>query len=526
MSTTETDAVIAAEAEPWDSDEFWAAKADLTRTESSYRDLVTRFLLHPCIEMMVLDGYRPQDVRQLALEWAHISTTDDTRIGYTRNASDLLSERKLVTSVGKYLARHWPHVPDHIRRDIQATFVPDRREIVRTAPEMIRAVENGPRSCMGSIHGSIRFTAVHKEMMNQWFADPVNNPEPPWALHPYSCYRPDLGWSMAVRHACQPDKSWRIDGRALILSRPNEKPVFVRTYKRNMSDPVSGWSETDFALQGWLTRSGYEKVDMWPDGALMHIPPLREGGTDRCVPYIDGGSRMLTLDLEAGVDLARFDSASGKVGSYQCETTTGYAAANVLKVKRSHPSLEDFAEENGYDEDECSICEDCHDPYHQDDGRTVGRDEDRYVCESCCDNSYTWVRGSSRWSGYREYYVESDNSAYLESSDYSVDADNLPDGVVCTEDGDYAERDDCVYVDCVGYFLSDDDAVVCDVDGEWRMRDDCVTVEDREGYVYASDAYKSADGTWFYCSDARDEYDAEESDKPNETNEEETEVLE
>lgn len=537
MSTTEMDTVTAAEVEPWDTDEFYEAKSEWSRGHQAYRELLQKFPLHPCVEMMIIDCHRPKDVHQLALEWPHVSTTDDTRIGYTRNASDLLSERKLVTSVGKFLARHWPHVPDHTRRDVQATFVPDRREIVRTTPEMIAAVENGPRSCMGSVHATIQFTRVHRDIMNRWFADPANNLEPNWALHPYSAYRPDLGWSMAVRHARQPDKSWRIDGRALILSRPDEKPVFVRTYKRNINDPVTGWSETDFALQGWLTRSGYEKRDGWPEGALMYTPFLREGGTELRAPYIDGLCRQLTLAPEAGENLARFDYEALKVGSYQCETTSGFVSATVPKLSRQarrNQSIEDFAAENEYDEDECSSCEDCDAPYHNDDGQSVGRDEDHRVCESCRDNNYTWVRGSSRWNGYREYYVNEDDAQTMNNGDYAVDTNNLPDSVVCTEGGDYAERDDCVYVDNVGYFFDDDEDVVCDADGNYQMREDCVFLDDIQEYSLSTDAYQSESDSdkWFSTGEARDEFDGIDDDEPIESveaakipDEEETEVI-
>lgn len=511
MSTTETDAVIAAEVEtPWDYYEFFLARDQLAISSLSYRTLKAKHLLHPCVEMMILDKHRPKDVAQLALEWPHVSTSDDARIGYTRNAVDLENDRQLVTSVGKYLARHWPHVPDHIRRDVQATFVPDVRKIVRTLPEMVQAVEDGPRSCMASAHGSIRFTAAHKEAMRLWFQEPDVHSAPDWTKHPYSAYRPDLGWSMAVRLAAQPDKTLRIDGRALILSRANEKPVFVRTYARNKADPVNGWSETDFMLQAWLTRQGYEKVDYWPDGALLWTPPIREGATDICAPYIDGGQRQLTLAPDAGEHLARIEHGAQLVGSYWCEETSGIVRAKSARSASGRQSVEDFADENDYDVEDCRACDDCDEPMHCDDATTVGRDEGSQVCEGCIDN-YTYVRGSCRWGNYREYYVPNDYAASM-NYNYSVDVDNLPDDVVCLVNGDYAERDDCVYIDSVNeYYLADDEDICSDIHGDWQLRDDCVSLEDRDGYLLRDDAYQAEtdDGMWFSTEEACDAFDAE-----------------
>lgn len=539
MSTTETDAVIAAEVEtPWSPDEFraahqsfaghWSRRDKVDDYKAWFSVMQRAHQLHPCVEMMVAD-HRPKDVDQLALEWAHISTQDESRIAYTRNDVDGVIERRLVTSIGKYLARHWPHVSDHIRRDVQAHYTPDTRKIVSTVPEMILAVEDGPRSCMASVHGTIPFKAHHKDMMGQWFSDPTTYMAPPWELHPYACYRPDLGWSMAMRIATLDDavKTKRIDGRALLWKDPADttsKSYFVRTYARNKNDPINGWSETDFPLQAWLERNGHVKLDSWPAGVRLHSPKRNESSTHIRAPYIDGGRRLLTAvaDLpdiyEIGVE-----NDSRKVGSFWCENTSGYAAPIGAPVAgRRGQDLEDFAGENDYDVDECMYCDDCGEAMHQDDSTPVGRDGESQVCGGCIDN-YQWVRGSSHGGNYRAYYINSDYSAYIDNADYSVDTDNLPDGVCCTESGSYALEDDCVYIEDCGWFFADDEGVVCRMDGEYDLREYCVKVEDCPGeWVDKEAAFESDDCLWYSTAEARDEAQADAETEETETETEAT----
>ena len=72
--------------------------------------------MHPVIEASI-KLVRPIDWQQLFLEWPHISQGDRTRIAYTQNEAKGQKNVQTVTSVGKYLNRHFP-LPDHTIRDL------------------------------------------------------------------------------------------------------------------------------------------------------------------------------------------------------------------------------------------------------------------------------------------------------------------------------------------------------------------------------------------------------------------------
>ena len=90
-------------------------------------DLRGRFSLHPVVEHLV-KAYRPNDWQQLLLEHPHASESDPNRLAYTRDEAAGKADRQTITSVGKYIKRHWPALPDHVLRDAAALYVPDRVE--------------------------------------------------------------------------------------------------------------------------------------------------------------------------------------------------------------------------------------------------------------------------------------------------------------------------------------------------------------------------------------------------------------
>jgi hypothetical protein len=68
--------------------------------------------MHPAIREAVYQA-PPADWHLLVLEWPHGSDSDPSRIAYTRSDAHGEADRQTVTSVGKYLARHFPTMPDH-----------------------------------------------------------------------------------------------------------------------------------------------------------------------------------------------------------------------------------------------------------------------------------------------------------------------------------------------------------------------------------------------------------------------------
>lgn len=456
--------------------------------------------LHTSVDYM-LRQYAPVDYEKLILEWPHVSRKDDNRLAYTRNPVDGDRDLQLVTSIGKYLVRHWPHVPDHLRRDAAALYTVDRRVIVDTTPEMIYTIEVGPRSCMASVHGSIPFNSDDKMTMLEWYESGTNPPD--WTKHPYWCYDPALGWSMAQRWAVV-NGTPRLDGRALIYSGPaaDGKNIFVRTYRRNQSDPVAGWSETDFALTEWLKAQGYVADTMWPHGAQIRTRP-NEYGSSWFMPFIDGGSRLIKVDPATCVGTFTPYDERGDGLVFVGENTNGWG---------EDPDRDD----DDADDDDYFYCEDCQDRTHVDDGYWVSRGEDRHICSHCCDNSYSYVRAQPDYlhsrGAYTNYYLHYDDACSVHDQDWSIDPEYPPDNVVCLGDGSYALRTDSVEVETLcgpEWFLKDDNCVVLATDGTYIHSDLAVFCEDTGNVLHKDDAYLSTKDDKWYEKDPEAEAEVE-----------------
>lgn len=435
-----------------------------------------KFQLHPCVDDML--RWQPLDPIKLAHEWPHIAASDPTRLAYTRNDTDGEADRQLITSIGKYLVRHWPGVPDHVRRDVQAGFTPDEMYFVHTTPEIIQSIEVGPRSCMASVYGSIPFSRGDNEQMKLWFLDKENE-EPDWLLHPYWCYAPEYGWHMALRKG----KNGTIDGRALCIKH-NDKNIFVRTYRRHQTDP-NGWSETDFNLQEWLKKQGYVLHDEWPSGAKLRTHDDDARGW--FLPYMDGSQRgvnvrsnVATITHERGAEL-------------WCENTHGF----VNEPREG---------EGGEDMTSCDCCEDS---YETDDMYSVGRpgESQTLVCYDCRRNSFSFARGDwNNRSGYLEYYTHEDDWAYVEGRDYNVDTTHMPSFIICDVDGNYRHQEDVILVD-EEYYATEDLRIVF--------------LKDEQEYGLRKHAFKAENGSWWSSQAA---YEEENIPPEDEDEDEEAEV--
>jgi len=386
--------------------------------------LQDRFALHPVVKAML--EHRPRDWHTLLLEWPHVSEKDAKQLAYTRDEGKGTADVQTLTSIGKYVARHWPHVSDHLRRDACALYTPDRMMFLpANVDEFVNAACSGPKSCMSN-----RFTP-----------------------HPYRVYEPKFGWGMAVRMSDSALTAAQIDGRAITWTDPDnaERKLYARSYKRHETD-VNGYSEADTVLESWLHSQGYVR-SAWPEGALLAYV---EGyyGNHIVLPYIDGDNDTLSRTTRNGESVLVFDDS----GSIKGDSTGGTASGG-----------------DG-DEDEDTFignCEHCSDSIHEgDDYSHVGRHEDQMTCSHCVNHHYTYVEGVNNRGRSIEYYVADDDVVYVNDAGY--DSNNLPDNIVQLENGDYLDTDTddyCIIDD--EYYLSDDERVVCCEDVEYRLRDDC-----------------------------------------------------
>lgn len=425
---------------------------------------VKRYAMHPCIQYVMFDlGYRPHDWHQLLLEYPHRSTTDYNRLAYTRDERAGQDDRQVVTTIGKYLTRHFPDMPDHEIRNVVALFTSNgEMQFLTTMGGIVDAVRRGPHSCMSSV-GYVTCDDGEER-------------------HPYQVYDPALGWSMAVRI-----NGGSIDGRALVYQAPSGERVFVRSYKRC---PNGGYSYSDEVLEAWLKAQGVVKGE-WDDvGARMRYYSLRRNGF--LMPYLDGDYH--------NVDVVHIDGTQYVVaragGDFCADNTDGTVA------------------EHG------EPCSDCGDHFHEDDLTWVGVWEDRQVCSGCLED-YLYCYGRRG----NQYYQHRDNVVYVESQDEYYDTDYLSDNdIVELVSGEYEHLDNAVEVDGDWYHHDDDDICYDEYNDRHQRTDDCVCTEDL-GMVHRSDAWQCAEtNNWYSDNIEHIEVDGEtyHPDHAPETNNDET----
>jgi hypothetical protein len=434
------------------------------------------FKLHPVVRSIVYQyKVRPLDWQLLLLEWPHVSIEDDSKLAYSRNRAAMQdyienkSARQTRTSVGKYIARHWPHVPDHIRRDWVGAFSPSEFAIWEGTENIIAAIELGPRSCMKSTYGSIPFDSHDREKLLSYRAGTAGQDAVNWESHPYAVYQPQYGWSMAVRLDRTKPADEVVQGRALINGKK-----WVRSYKRG--DDESDYSHTDEKLEHWLKQQGYEKVYEWAGCMTARLDHPRSDGL--MMPYLDGS-------VQRAIDNGSHMTVDER-GCHVCDNTDASTTAQ--------------------DEDEeeyVGNCVRCGGSVYESDGDRLwaGIDEDACVCGSCADR-YTSVTGVNRRGDEGEYYIPNNDAVTVDGTDY--DGARLPEYICQLDDGSYAHEDDCVYCvdevhrlvnDCVEdsdedyhekgsddivqvgltYYKLDSDEIVQPVDDEdeWHVKDDC-----------------------------------------------------
>lgn len=397
------------------------------------------FELHPVIERVVRDGYRPVDWQRMLLEWPHVSTEDETQIAYTRDeksGEDFLengSKRQVRCKIGKYLSRHYPHIPDEVRRDWAGRFSPGTYEIWDTMEKVIAGIELGPTSCMHSANGNHGFTSNDNYELSEYFNGNTDR-RVPWTKHPYSVYDPKYGWRMAVR--IDKGNPNIVMARALINVDPEylsvgQAGIFVRVYGRGSDDSKLGT---------WLGDHGYVHESSWPDGVCLAKVRNPNGGY--LMPYIDGDTQTVT-DCGSHYEISE-DGEIEATGT--CGTVDGTSSVGT--------------------------CDDCGATVHENEKYIhAGRYENHLVCE-CCRENYTYVEGCGSRGQTIEYYVHDDNRVEVNGSYY--DEDNLPSNIVQLHDGEWYLRDDSDIVECA--------------DDKWRLKDDC---------------WESAEGNWYSDSEAQ-----------------------
>lgn len=412
----------------------------LSRSRSWHRREQERSDLHPAV-LDLLNMYPVKDWHALVLEWPHISKKDQNKIAYTRSVEHGEIDRQTVTSIGKYLTRHFIYTPSDLIRDAVSKHGSTNYTILRDMDEILTVMLSGaaPASCMTK------------------FSKPER--------HPYSVYDPALGWGLAVRK----DGHGEVSGRALVWDDPNDadRHIFVRTYAKATNS--AGYSQADDGLKAWLVEQGYRRESAWYGASFRYIPHP-SGYSDFMMPYIDGDCQTVTVDQRANLVYLDED------GDYTCSNTDGTVTSN-----------------------DRTDCECCGDSFHEEDMHWVGRYDDTHVCGYCFDNSY--ISAVSRNGD--TYYIHHDDAIWVESCDQHYDVEHLErNGIIELDNGDYEHRNNAVYLDYRDMWVHmDDDCVVyCEHSSEYEHVDDCVRLENDE-WALRDDAWQCEHSDNWYLSD-------------------------
>lgn len=393
--------------------------------------------MHPAIRQAVYQA-PPANWHLLVLEHPHAADSDPSRIAYTRSDAHGEADRQTVTSVGKYLARHFPTLADHRIRDIVMRHGANRFEMWDTVEQIVRSVQEGPHSCM------------------KWNTDRSST-------HPYEVYTPENGWRAAVRL----DANGNITARCLV-NVFEDPPIFVRSYARKDGE----YSHSDEAIEVWLRDQGFQRANSWEGCKLARITTDRMSD-DFWAPYLDGDCKYVE---DCGTHLLITND-----GDYECDRTDGYASSSSRCTcdscgDRVH---EDDLYSIGYHgEEHVGAC--CLDAYVYVNGRNgceyyIPRDDAVYV-----DSQDTWYDPEylSRYDIVEldnGDYEHIDNAVHLEYRDIWVESDD--DCVVyCDHSSTYEHMDDCVQLEN-GDWALENDAWQCEHDEKWYLCDEVMAFE-------------------------------------------------
>ena len=418
--------------------------------------------MHPAVKTALTKLGHPKDWHLLVLEEPTVAL-DGNRVAYVRNeqkrvqqcSSTEANKFLTVTTVGKYLTRHWPDAASTAIRDLAAMFS-SKYVMLDNMESMLDAI----------LHTKAESCMVFTE-------DDVDR----IGAHPYEVYDPKYGWKMAIAK----DGNGEVTGRALVYEEGNAKG-FVRTYGLDISD---GSTQAHQGLHAWLEDQGYSYWDEWPEGC--RFKKIHKKYADHVAPYLDpGGARIATNDSrrvrDCGEYLVRDDS-----GAWGWDNTDGT------------PTLLD---------DGRFSCPRCGDSVDEEDMVSIGYHGDECVCSGCIDNDYVSAIGRR---GY-EYYVRDDRAIRTIDGDYYVIEYLGDNDIVELHNGDYCKYDYAIWVESESeyYHVDEEDssedstAEVVYAEDEHVLRDDAQWCIHRQEWIQEGNATEVAGGKYVHSDDLDD----------------------
>lgn len=420
--------------------------------------------LHPAVKAALTKLGHPKDWHLLVLEEPTVAL-DGSRVAYVRNEqkrdqqynSTETNKFLTVTTIGKYLTRHWPDAASTAIRDIAAMHS-SQYVMLDSMEDMLDAIlHTKTESCMV-------FTQDEIEEIG---------------AHPYEVYDPMYGWKMAITK----DGNDKVTGRALVYESGSAKG-FVRTYGLDVSD---GSTQAHQGLHAWLEDQGYDYWDEWPEGCKFK-KISHKGYADHVAPYLDpGGARIATSDSRRVRDCGDYFIRDDE-GAWDWDNTDGT------------PTMLD---------DDRETCNRCGDRVDGEDTVSIGYHGDECVCSGCIDNDFTLVIGRRG----HQYYIRDNLAIETIDGDY-YDPDYLGDNdIVELHDGRYCSVNDAIWVESESeyYHVDEEDssegstAEVVYAEDEYVLRDGARWCIYRQVWIQEDNVTEVAGGKYVH-SDDLDEY--------------------
>lgn len=187
-------------------------------------------------------------------------------------------------------------------------------------------------------------------------------------------------------------------------------------------EPSKTWVRTygddGTVLADMLRAEGYTKTAGWSGKKLLWIEHPSDDDAP-LLPYIDGNAQYV---FRRGDTLRITDNEED--AQWIGDNTDGTASPTCQATE---------------------WCSHCEEHYHEDDMRSVGAEEETYVCVHCRANNYTEAivfdyRGQRRWR-----YVPDDETVEVDGDYYWSDSDSLEAGNIgyCVITGDALRLDEC-----------------------------------------------------------------------------------
>jgi hypothetical protein len=388
----------------------------------------------------------------------HVSTEDETKIAYYPTVKQL-DRMPVRTTLGRWLAKYFPHVPEQYRKQIAeryaANHTPVELKIARSASEIARVIGDGPSSSC---------------MSNGYYDDKTWNE-----------YAGDETWYLGHEHPAvvygyaDDDPTWDTDIEVLYFEKDEEvKARVVCNAKTKQCARIYGDEEK---LRRALTAAGYTQETGALIGARIRKVKSKNHYDAVLIPYIDAG----VASGGGSLYVREHGDRHYVIGKSGYNTYLGYECKGVMTT---------FGGKVYSDDDDGVTCDHCGEVVYEE--LTSVENGDRYVCSYCLGSDFVearvWRHGAGRWD-----YIQTEDATVVGDTAYRTEDLWRFDIYECCVTGELFHEDDLVatsrgYVEarlCVELEERDDEG------NSWAYEEDTVEID---GKVYHKDSIAE---NWF-----------------------------